>query len=374
MFKWLSIVIAFVSLVIWASEDRGIGGTGKYADEERGLGGTGVIGTITEFGSIWVNGLEIELDDNTQITVDGVSAKEGDLRLGQQVAVLATQKSGQWWAQSIKIRHALIGIVEDITETNHWVVQGVNVAPVTTLANDLEAVSIGEAVKISGYFHQGVLYATDIVSAGNISQWQLYAPVDVTQNDSLLVGAIPLPDVVLTAEEGEWVTLKGDIQKGISKPFFIGREDVPFIDKVDSYIVERPDFERGRNRIETLSVQQMRDSKASMRVYRRTKGDEPFQKSERSSPEAMSVSPDLMPNFEGLNAPSMKPSDSSPFESRNAPSHSERERPSYDNDRSSSAASGPERNPSDRADSSGDRHGGPGAGDGRGDGPRGPGR
>ncbi|MBJ7550308.1 DUF5666 domain-containing protein [Marinomonas ostreistagni] len=377
MLRWLSLLIACVSLVIWAGEDRGMGGTGKYADEERGLGGTGVIGTISEFGSIWVNGLEIELDDSTLITIDGASAKEGDLRLGQQVAVLATQKDGQWWAQSIKVQHALIGVVEAVSDDQNWLVQGVEVTPANNLAKELETVSVGEAVKVSGHFYQGMLYATDVVSAGAIDQWQLHAPVSVAKDESLVVGAIPLPDAVLSAEEGEWITLKGDIQKEVNRPFFIGRETVPFIDKVDRFIIERPDLERGSNRVEELSVQQMKDAKASMRMFKRTKGNEPFQKSEKFDSRAAPVDPDSIPSLEGLSQPSMKSSNSPSFEGPNASSPEEGGRSAPDNDRG--GPSGDRSGPSgDRGGASGDRGGGPGGGraesGGRGGGPRGPGR
>src|SRR4051812_13043523 len=48
----------------------GLGGTGiKTANNNRGdgLGGTGIVGTITGFGSIIVNGLELEFDRQTNV-------------------------------------------------------------------------------------------------------------------------------------------------------------------------------------------------------------------------------------------------------------------------------------------------------------------
>jgi hypothetical protein len=41
------------------------GGTGS------GLGGTGILGKVTGFGSVFVNGIEIEYDDKTIYTIDG---------------------------------------------------------------------------------------------------------------------------------------------------------------------------------------------------------------------------------------------------------------------------------------------------------------
>ncbi|MCK4675157.1 MAG: hypothetical protein KAT61_04530, partial [Gammaproteobacteria bacterium] len=48
-------------------KDIGLGGTGMLADTGSGqtgsgMGGTGIIGEITGFGSIFVNGIEVEYD------------------------------------------------------------------------------------------------------------------------------------------------------------------------------------------------------------------------------------------------------------------------------------------------------------------------
>jgi len=61
--------------------DSGFGGTGHGAD--CGFGGTGVIGTITDFGSIWVNGLEIELTPGVKIASN--LGHPVELAIGQQV-------------------------------------------------------------------------------------------------------------------------------------------------------------------------------------------------------------------------------------------------------------------------------------------------
>lgn len=61
--------------------DSGFGGTGH--EDTCGFGGTGVVGTITDFGSIWVNGLEIELKPDTRI--DSNLGHPVQLAIGQQV-------------------------------------------------------------------------------------------------------------------------------------------------------------------------------------------------------------------------------------------------------------------------------------------------
>src|SRR5579875_2241442 len=107
--------------------DRGIGGTGAPATlADRGIGGTGIVGTITGFGSIWVNGLEI---GTGQARVESDSGA-GALAVGQVVAVQASGPEGALQAQSIAIRHEVAG-------------------PVTSVAPDGTAVVAGQRVRLA---------------------------------------------------------------------------------------------------------------------------------------------------------------------------------------------------------------------------------
>ncbi|MBS0423316.1 MAG: hypothetical protein JSR71_02575 [Proteobacteria bacterium] len=71
----------------------GIGETGNTADND-GIGGTDIIGTITGFASICVNGIEIHYDKHTAISVDGRGATLGELAVGQVIAVRAFGAGG----------------------------------------------------------------------------------------------------------------------------------------------------------------------------------------------------------------------------------------------------------------------------------------
>lgn len=57
-----------------------------------GVGGTGVVarGTVTDFGSVVVNGIEFEVTADTVIDRDGAVVTEADLRLGMVVIVTGT--------------------------------------------------------------------------------------------------------------------------------------------------------------------------------------------------------------------------------------------------------------------------------------------
>ena len=55
--------------------DRGIGGTGGASQPtrsaDRGIGGTGIIGIITGFASVCLDGVEVHLDAVTPVYVNG---------------------------------------------------------------------------------------------------------------------------------------------------------------------------------------------------------------------------------------------------------------------------------------------------------------
>jgi hypothetical protein len=92
--------------------DRGIGGTGRPAGEavaDRGIGGTGVFGTITGFGSICVNGLEVRVAPDATVQVDGAPATAADLRVGQVVAVRAAGATTDIWTDRIAVFHLVSG-------------------------------------------------------------------------------------------------------------------------------------------------------------------------------------------------------------------------------------------------------------------------
>ena len=86
----------------------GIGGTGV---SDGGLGGTGIVGTITGFGSIWVNDAHIHFNDDTPIRIDNQLVDKDALRLGQVVAVLSERVESDYQAHTIDVVHEVIGPV-----------------------------------------------------------------------------------------------------------------------------------------------------------------------------------------------------------------------------------------------------------------------
>jgi hypothetical protein len=96
-------------------EDIGLGGTGLLAKSgDSGLGGTGIVGEITGFGSIFVNGIEVDYDSDTAFSVDGKAAEYQELEMGDVVEILTTDANDYTQAQVINLRHEVIGKVDSV--------------------------------------------------------------------------------------------------------------------------------------------------------------------------------------------------------------------------------------------------------------------
>lgn len=74
-----------------------VGGTGTPILRPGGTGGTGIVGTITGFASICVNGMEVHYGKDVPVSENGAPASSGHLAIGQVVAVeaFATQRGLQ---------------------------------------------------------------------------------------------------------------------------------------------------------------------------------------------------------------------------------------------------------------------------------------
>ena len=108
--------------------ERGIGGTGApngapngTFEAERGIGGTGIIGVITGFGSIFVDGLEVRYGTGTEVSVDDANATPAALREGQVVAVSAVGPTSALVAESISVVHEVAGPVEAVEDGGRMV-------------------------------------------------------------------------------------------------------------------------------------------------------------------------------------------------------------------------------------------------------------
>ena len=125
---------------------KGIGGTGMEADI--GIGGTGIVGIITGFGSVCVNGLEIHYYTDTPVDVDGKKISSEALSIGQVVAVRAHGKEQSLVASEIHAFHQITGPITAIDVP----AKKIKVMEQSVNANDAQInnMQIGQWVSVSG--------------------------------------------------------------------------------------------------------------------------------------------------------------------------------------------------------------------------------
>ena len=130
--------------------EKGIGGTGSKLAEEGGIGGTGIIGTITGFASICVNGVEVHYDNNTPVTVDGRLTSVRELAVGQVVVTRALGFGQEVTAKHIAVVHAAVGPISHINhQTGEMHVLGQVVR--ASESRDLSHLKVGDWTQISGH-------------------------------------------------------------------------------------------------------------------------------------------------------------------------------------------------------------------------------
>ena len=148
----------------------GIGGTGIGSG---GIGGTGIVGVITGFASICVNGLEVQYDAGTPVMADGRRTTARQLAVGQVVAVRATGSGAQLTARNISVVYAVVGPISLVD-----VVTGqLEVLGQTAQASDpadIAALKPGDWVQVSGHrLSSGAIAASRIEPVAARAQAQI---------------------------------------------------------------------------------------------------------------------------------------------------------------------------------------------------------
>jgi len=161
---------AAVPLAGSPASDRGIGGTGAPVAgpeiSDRGIGGTGIVGVITGFGSVLVDGLEVAYAPSTPLTVDGEPRTQDELRVGQLVAIAATDDNGLH-ASSIAVEHEVSGPVTSVSAGGaaggHLLVVAGQQVAIGAGTDGLQTVRPGDWIAVSGLRQpDGVIAATRI--------------------------------------------------------------------------------------------------------------------------------------------------------------------------------------------------------------------
>lgn len=135
--------------------DSGFGGTGKTAS---GFGGTGLVGTLEQFGSIWINGVEVGIGKKTLITSNLGGSTTGldvtDLRIGQQIWLETHLNEDKTTTAEVHVFYPLAGQINAVKkqgDATEIIVNGQRVLIYPqTVAPDTLKLQVGERVRISG--------------------------------------------------------------------------------------------------------------------------------------------------------------------------------------------------------------------------------
>jgi hypothetical protein len=234
----------------------GIGGTGAPAELALGgIGGTGqpalpiaagetgaVIGTITGFASICVNGLEVHYQDSTPVTANGTQASISTLAIGQVVAIEATTSQRGLEARQVAIVHAVVGPVSRV-DGEQFEVMGQRVLRATTTTGP--APKLGETVRVSGLRDaDGVVIATRVESADSAEvEHSVVGRVRNGRIDGLEIEAAELP------EDAE-VVVRGRFEQGRLRARQVERNPARvFADRARAISIEARVSERSGRRV-----------------------------------------------------------------------------------------------------------------------------
>jgi Domain of unknown function (DUF5666) len=209
--------------------ESGIGGTGltpptqsdtllAKKEDESGIGGTGIVGIISGFGSICVNGMEIHFKETTPIIEDGVQTLPSRLALGQTVSVLTHINDNGYYAKEIRVLHEVNGLVTTIDSANNtFELLG---QTVHLPADLIQQITLGEQVSISGNrLNDGSIEALRVDKSDKpIEKLSLIGPLEKeTASGNFHIGKqiIDIPATQTALQMGDEVRVQGTLKDNI---------------------------------------------------------------------------------------------------------------------------------------------------------------
>lgn len=191
----------------------GIGGTGKQI--ENGIGGTGdklaVVGVVTGFASICVNGIEVHYDDTTAIYINGETTNSGQLAVGQLVSISAEKTPKGWNAVNIQSSDAVSGPVTKFTGPNRVEIAGQSVLlPKENFGSQIDKFTIGQHVRVQGIrMNNGEIFATSAAKTTR-KDVAITGPIVRDVNGNMAIGKVNLGNLSPRfSENGQYVNVTG---------------------------------------------------------------------------------------------------------------------------------------------------------------------
>lgn len=192
---WL-ILTVFITLLLVSCG----GGGSRVADG--GIEGTGIsVGSVTDFGSIFVNGVEFETSGSL-ITLDGNAVSEGDLKKGMVVTVLGTFDQSTGTASSVAAEDVVKGLVQSVAADGLSLVvigQTVEVDNSTLIDNNIPGQDIRnlipdvDLVEVHGFVKgNGLIGGSFIERKAALAEFRVKGFVENTNAQTFTIGTLTI--------------------------------------------------------------------------------------------------------------------------------------------------------------------------------------
>lgn len=202
------------------ADKGGVGGTGQQVDKG-GVGGTGIVGVITGFASICINGLEVKYDRGTAVTHNGAPAQLDRLALGQVVSVEAMGTGNELRARKIAILDAVVGPISRMQGQELEVLgQRVRLAGEGLVAGERASLKVGQTVRVSGErTAEGTIAATRVEPASE-PRASVLGTATAVDAKSFRIGNLRVERNERTRDvrEGQEVLVVGEMAGGQLRP------------------------------------------------------------------------------------------------------------------------------------------------------------
>ena len=153
MFLFARALSAILTILILTSPAEAEGSE----EREGGIIGTGIAGTITHLGSIHVNGLRIQIDDQASVAGSVPAIAAGSLQPGHTVAITAERRGEGWHARQIRQVLPVAGPVSNV-KSGTLTVLGTRIE----VPDQKPDVQVGDWVAISGLWQGERLLASRV--------------------------------------------------------------------------------------------------------------------------------------------------------------------------------------------------------------------
>ena len=202
-------------------------------EDEGGIIGTGILGTITDLGSIYVNGVRITYDDDLMVQTAFGDVSPKRLRPGDTVAVEAFPEGDELRATSIQRYRPIIAPIQAVAEDGRWLQAlgvRIDISMGSTLLLDGKPVDWGSLKEGDWVAVDGIWRHQEVVASNirHIPPRSLAAIRGVTSLDAekgLQVAGIPIEGIDPAAVEiGGVIAVRGEVEEGAERSFLLARQ------------------------------------------------------------------------------------------------------------------------------------------------------